>query len=93
MSLKTNTASPSVPTLLGQLKRRGAFGCNSPVLGYDVGSPCTVGQNAIRICKEQLIFLLLFFRHEYAVAEKNTVIATCRKLEEQLEDRAKQIQQ
>ncbi|KAM7431482.1 hypothetical protein ABFA07_017968 [Porites harrisoni] len=32
-------------------------------------------------------------KHEYAVAEKNTVIATCRKLEEQLEDRAKQIQQ
>ncbi|KAL9965939.1 hypothetical protein ACROYT_G029806 [Oculina patagonica] len=32
-------------------------------------------------------------KHEYAVAEKNTVIATCRKLEEQLEDRGKQIQQ
>lgn len=43
--------------------------------------------------KEQFLLLLLFFRHEYAVAEKNTVIATCRKLEEQLEDRAKQIQQ
>lgn len=32
-------------------------------------------------------------RHEYAVAEKNTVLATCRKLEEQLEERGKQIQQ
>jgi len=32
-------------------------------------------------------------KHEYAVAEKNTVLATCRKLEEQLEDRGKQIQQ
>jgi len=32
-------------------------------------------------------------KHEYAVAEKNTVMATCRKLEEQLEGRAKQIQQ
>lgn len=32
-------------------------------------------------------------KHEYAVAEKNTVLATCRKLEEQLEERAKQIQQ
>ena len=93
MSLKTKTMSPSVPTLLVQLKRKVTFGCNWPVLGYDVGSSCTLGQNAIRICKEQLILLLLFFRHEYAVAEKNTVIATCRKLEEQLEDRAKQIQQ
>ena len=34
-----------------------------------------------------------FVRHEYAVAEKNTVLATCRKLEEQLEERGKQIQQ
>ncbi|RMX51012.1 hypothetical protein pdam_00018448 [Pocillopora damicornis] len=32
-------------------------------------------------------------KHEYAVAEKNTVLATCRKLEEQLEERGKQIQQ
>lgn len=32
-------------------------------------------------------------KHEYAVAEKNTVLATCSKLEEQLEGRAKQIQQ
>ena len=36
---------------------------------------------------------MLFLRHEYAVAEKNTVLATCSKLEEQLEGRAKQIQQ
>ena len=39
------------------------------------------------------LLLLLLFSHEYAVAEKNTVLATCRKLEEQLEDRSKQIQQ
>ena len=38
-------------------------------------------------------FSFSFARHEYAVAEKNTVLATCRKLEEQLEDRGKQIQQ
>ena len=36
---------------------------------------------------------IYFDRHEYAVAEKNTVLATCRKLEEQLENRGKQIQQ
>lgn len=92
MSLKTNTVSPSV-TLLVQLKRKAPFGCNWPVLGCDVGSTCTLSQNAILNCDEQLILLFFLFRHEYAVAEKNTVIATCRKLEEQLEDRAKQIQQ
>ena len=42
---------------------------------------------------ETIAFPFYFARHEYAVAEKNTVIATCRKLEEQLEDRGKQIQQ
>ncbi|XP_031555212.1 uncharacterized protein LOC116292103 isoform X2 [Actinia tenebrosa] len=31
--------------------------------------------------------------HDYAVTEKNTVLATCRKLEEQLEERSRQIQQ
>ena len=57
MSLKTNTASPSEPTLLVQLKRNVPFGCNKPVLGYDVGSPYTLGQNAILNCDEQLILL------------------------------------
>ncbi|KAK3744757.1 hypothetical protein QZH41_013306, partial [Actinostola sp. cb2023] len=33
------------------------------------------------------------FSHDYAVTEKNTVLATCRKLEEQLEEKSKQIQQ
>ncbi|EDO45268.1 predicted protein [Nematostella vectensis] len=31
--------------------------------------------------------------HDYAVTEKNTVLATCRKLEEQLDERSRQIQQ
>lgn len=34
-----------------------------------------------------------FFSHNYAITEKNTILATCRKLEEQLEEKNKHIQQ
>lgn len=42
---------------------------------------------------DHLTIIMVFFSLGYAIAEKNTAHATCRKLEEQLEERAKVIRQ